>query len=124
MLDIETGSPEPTLPSPQSVFFVNSSQNAHSPDSPASRPESALSGGSSFVNDTDEDEESFDNNPFTPITPRAKASTRSRDRSRCILCGSQDNLEVIRLTGVENDGDSLVDPTLCLLSCPYIIVNP
>jgi hypothetical protein len=99
--------PSPTVPNLEA--FLSSFKIAASPDSPPSRPGSALSGGSSFINDTDDeetksDEDSFTQHPFTPIRPRAKANALRRDHNKCILCGTSSD-EVIRLTGIEDDGD-------------------
>jgi len=100
--------PSPTV-SDHIEAFLSSSQTAASPDSLPSRPGSALSGGSSFINDTDDeetksDEDSFTQHPFTPIQPHTKAKALHHYHNRCILCGTSSN-EVIRLTGIEDDGD-------------------
>lgn len=76
------------------------------PDSPPSRPSSALSGGSgsSFINYTDsEGETSSSSAPDTYVHPRLVASTMLRDKKRCILCGSKKELTVIRVTGSDDE---------------------
>ena len=106
--EIPHTTPSPTIPDHVEAF-LSSSQTAASPDSQPSRPGSALSGGSSFINDTDDeetksDEDSFTQHPFTPIRPRAKAKALRRDHNKCVLCSTSSD-EVIRLTGIEDDGD-------------------
>lgn len=97
--------------------FLSTSDVAASPDSPPSRPSSALSGGSSFINDTDDedddtDADSFADHSYTKIGARARAKTLARDGSKCILCGSVVDCVVMRLTGVENDGDKEASGTI------------
>ncbi|KZT25445.1 hypothetical protein NEOLEDRAFT_363545 [Neolentinus lepideus HHB14362 ss-1] len=76
------------------------------PDSPPSRPASALSGGSgsSFINYTDSEEEtSSSSTPESYVHPRLVASAMLRDKKRCVLCGSKKDLTVVRVTGADDE---------------------
>ncbi|THH19239.1 hypothetical protein EW146_g1869 [Bondarzewia mesenterica] len=71
------------------------------PNTPPTRPASALSGsGSSFVNASDEDEDDWDYVKSAHyMAPRLRMDVICRDDFRCLLCGSQDNLRVLRILG-------------------------
>jgi hypothetical protein len=111
--------PSPTVPNHIEAFLSNS-QTAASPDSPPSRPRSALSGGSSFINDTDDEETNSDKDSVYLATsihthPTRRPAPKPKRYvvtiiSKCILCGTSSD-EVIRLAGIEYDGNREVYST-------------
>lgn len=95
--------PTTTNESLQLLARVRSYLASHEPMMPIdenqdqSRPSSALSGGSSFTNESNADS-------LASITNREIGAIRSRDKRQCALCGRKDApLEVIRISWAHED---------------------
>ena len=75
--------------------FSEMATTFRNPESPPTRPSSALSGDTSYTNDDSDVDSSEEEAEY--IRPRVRASTIKRHNDQCLVCGAKDDLEVYRV---------------------------